>query len=248
MTDSNRQSVIEKIKSSISDFGYHIRIVDGGPSPRYAYTIGLYPKLGFEIVFAGGAYFTLDQTRSVVNQLAKLLCLGDEDQEKSQTVDEIGIFSLRQTDESWGQKMLLGALDYFDIDRIKALQIVPGSEYWTIDVPDMRKIWNPASHPIWQWLGVDWDFPVSSKSGAITDLDALRGHRVTEVMRWEETQWEMFASAGPDVEKENVRLVSLGTLIGYDESLKPVIDLKINSGLWRDEEVGEWHPWGKTEE
>jgi hypothetical protein len=44
--------------------------------------------------------------------------------------------------------MLLGALDYYDLKRIKAFQIRPDREHWTIDIPNMNEPWNPTVQPI----------------------------------------------------------------------------------------------------
>ena len=63
----------------------------------------------------------------------------------------------------------------------------------------MSQTWSPQSEPVWGWLAEDWNYPVPEKSIAATNLDALRGKPITEVMRWEEEEWEMFAGAGPDI-------------------------------------------------
>jgi len=66
------------------------------------------------------------------------------------------------------------------------------------------------------------------------------------VTRWDENEWEMFAGPGPDVTKEDIRLVALGTLVAADKTLLPVVNLAIEEGLWRDADPdSEWHPWGK---
>lgn len=79
-------------------------------------------------------------------------------------------------------------------------------------------------------------------SEAITDVAALRGDRITEACRWEENEWELFAGAGPDVAKEEMRVVSLGTLLAADSSLEAVLTLTVGTGLWRDA-ISDWHPW-----
>ena len=54
----------------------------------------------------------------------------------------------------------------------------------------------------------------------------------------------MFAGAGPDVTKDEMRVVPLGLLLATDPSLTPVVDLEIGRGLWRDGVGGDWNPWG----
>jgi hypothetical protein len=138
-------------------------------------------------------------------------------------------------------------VDYYGLKQIKAFQIRPDQKHWTIDVPNMREPWSPIGQPIWKWLEAEWEFPVPSTSKAITNLDALRGHPITEVMRWEEGEWELFAGAGPDVDKNDMRIVPLGTMLGYDSTLECIVNLEVGSGIWRDERGDAWHPWGSRE-
>jgi hypothetical protein len=63
-------------------------------------------------------------------------------------------------------------------------------------------------------------------------------------MRWEEDEWEMFAGSGPDVEKNDIRVVSLGTILGIDSTLLSAVDLKIGEGLWRTDRDSDWNEWG----
>ena len=240
-----RQIILERIRSSIDKYGYHVRGVDGGPLPRFAYTIGLYPTFGWEIVFAGGSYYSLSDLKKIVDGIAERIKSGEAPSELLAKIDLLGEFSLQKVNSSWSGKLLLGALDYFNVPQINALQIRPDRERWTIDIPDLGEIWNPAANPIWQWLDEEWEYPVSKRSVAITNLDALRGIPITEVVRWEENEWELFAGAGPDVEKSDIRIVPLGTLLGFDPSLANVTQLKIGEGLWRNSDDRVWHPWRK---
>ena len=139
---------------------------------------------------------------------------------------------------------MVGALDFYRETDLPALQIVPDEAHWTIDVPDLSEPWSAKASPIWQWLQEPWRYPVPSKSKAVTNLAALRGERITEAMRWEEDEWDLFAGPGPDVPKDEIRVIPLGTLLGHDETLGSVVNLPIGSGLWRDD-ASEWHPWGK---
>jgi hypothetical protein len=245
MKNEKRLAILAKIKSSIDHHGFHVHYVSGGPLPRFAYTIGLYPTLGFELVFAGGCFFELKEVHNIITQIVHRLQPG-EIPSSFFDLDRIGgSFSCLEIDESWGSMMLLGALDYYDLKRMKAFQIIPDQEHWTIDIPNMREPWDPLIHPIWQWLETSWPYSVSCKSTVGTNLDALRGTQVNEVTRWEGDVWEMFAGVGPDVEKADFRVVPLGVMLAHDETLKPALDLEIEHGMWRDD-GGEWHPWGKA--
>jgi hypothetical protein len=83
---------------------------------------------------------------------------------------------------------------------------------------------------------------VPENATATTNLPALRGDRITEVMRWEEGEWEIFAGAGPDVPKAELRVVPLATLLAADGSLVRALSLEVGTGVWRDAD-SDWHPW-----
>ena len=79
--------------------------------------------------------------------------------------------------------------------------------------------------------------------GGRTNLDALRGERITEASRWEDDQWELFAGAGPDVPQSEIRVIPLATLIAMDPSLDAVTSLKVGESLWRNTSEVRWHHW-----
>jgi hypothetical protein len=140
--------------------------------------------------------------------------------------------------------LIAGALGFYKVRDIPAFQIVPDPAHWTIDVPDLSKPWSAKAAPAWRWLDEEWKYPVPLKSVGITNLAALRGEPVTEVMRWEEDEWELFAGPGPDVPKNELRVVPLGTILASDQSLDPVVSLSIRTGMRRDDGMSDWHPWG----
>jgi hypothetical protein len=247
MSSNTRRDIIDGIRSHIKSHGYHVTVVQGGPVPRFAYTIGLHDKVGFELVFAGGAFYTFDEILRLINEVARLTILRNQVNSTSLVVNQLGSMSLREVEPSWGSKILLGALDYYGVEHINALQINPDSEHWTMDIPNMSASWSPASHQIWKWLEVAWRYPVSPKSKAITNLDALRGQPITEVARWEDSEWELFAGAGPDVDKADIRVVPLGTMLGHDATLECVIELAVGDGLWREGGGEAWHLWGNRD-
>jgi hypothetical protein len=75
---------------------------------------------------------------------------------------------------------MLGVFDYSQVESVEALQIVPDDSHWTVDVPDLSAPWSPSAAPGWQWRHEEWTFPVPRDSMALTNLDALRGKRITE--------------------------------------------------------------------
>ncbi len=238
-----QEAALEQIQSNIDQYGHHIYIVSGETEPRFAYTIGLSQRFGTELILAGAIFYMLDDVRRIINDIAVKL---DSQRPIEQTFEaaSCGTFSLGNVDASWASALMLGALDFYQTTEVPALQIIPDESHKTIDVPDLSNPWNPEKTPVWQWLYKPWEFSVPSTSTAVTNLAALRGERITEAVRWEEDGWEIFAGAGPDVTKEEIRVVPLGTLLATDQSLEPILNLPLETGLWRDE-TSEWHSWIK---
>lgn len=277
MADLNQSAALTVIAKNIEKHGHHKYVISGGSLPRFVYTIGLSQSIGYELIMAGGCFYVdMEVVRIIDAALAKMLELmplgipialdEPETPETSETsaiskmpaiqqiapitfsVDTLGTFSVCSVENSWCQALLLGALDYYKVSGIPALQIVPDKEHWTIDVPDLSRPFDAVEQPVWQWLKQDWQLPVPEKSIAVTNLDALRGQTLTEVARWEPDQWEMFAGAGPDVDKEDIRIVPLCVLVGNDDSLRPIVStLGVGEAVWRDAEEQIWHPWTVSE-
>jgi len=240
----NKAEALDKIRCNITNFGHHIYVVAGGPNPRFSYSVGLSEVIGAEVIMAGSSFYSIDEVGEIINGIAKMLRSNMDWMEVQFLLGSKGRLSLSAVDRSWTSKLILGALDYYNASEVIAFQISPDPEHWTIDVPDLSVPWDAASEPCWQWLEKPWSYPVSKSSVAVTNLDALKGDPVTEVMRWEETEWELFAGSGPDVEQDEIRIVPLGTLLAADASLVSVTSLAAGKGLWR-QPGGEWNPWGR---
>lgn len=187
-------------------------------------------------------FYTRDEVTKIIDgTITQLKASRDH---KLVETDALGSFTLRKVDTTWARELMLGVFDYYQGKDISALQIVPDQGHWTIDVPNMSAPWSATEKPVWKWLREPWTYPVRKDSTAITDLAALSGDPVTEACRWEEDEWELFAGAGPDVTRGEMRIVPLGTLLAADASLQPVVHLTIGCGLWRDA-ASKWHPWLK---
>jgi hypothetical protein len=246
-SDVERKAALDRIRQNIAQRGFHTYVITGGGDPHYAYTIGLIQSLGAELVLAGAYFYLLDDVAKIIEGIAAELKPPVAWETQKIDLGSWGVFSLRRVHMSWATMLMLGALDFYQVKEVQAFQIVPDEAHWTLDIPDLSKPWSPTAAPAWKWLHEEWAYPVPSKSVAITNLGALRGERITEVMRWEEDEWEIFAGAGPDVPQEERRVVPLGVLLAADESLLPVVNLPIGAGFWRDA-VSEWHPWGSSGE
>jgi hypothetical protein len=245
ISKEQRKRALDDIRENIARSGQHIYMVGGETTPRFAYTIGVSESVSVELILAGGIFYMRDDVEKIIlNTVAHLKASRDRELVE---VAGLGLFTLREVDSSWAKELMLGVLDFYEKKDIPALQIVPDQDHWTIDVPNMSAPWSAHQEPVWKWLREPWTYPVRQDSTAVTDLAALRGERITEACRWEEDGWELFAGAGPDVAKDEMRVVALGTLLAVDPSLEPVISLAIGTGLWRDA-ASDWHPWVKKEE
>lgn len=234
-----KAEALEMIRRNISTHGHHIYLVRPGPTPKFAYTIGLKETIGAELIFAGGAHYSVDQVREILNRLASIL-KETGDRTMRHALGELGVFSLRSVCSTWSSELILGALDYYKPSVVQALQIVPDSQHVTIDVPDLSKTRNETAEPIWQWLDKAWDYAVPEDLMVITDLGALHGAPILEANRWEEDTWELFSTSSHEVDKENGRAIPFGTLLAVDPTLTLATELDVGEGIWRVPEDLEW--------
>lgn len=238
-----KEQFLGLIKSNVAEYGYHLNIVSSEIEPRYAYSVGLKDIFGYELIFAGGIYYLKEELYKIFEAIVGTLKISKNMGSKIIDIKSMGRFSLCKVDPTWSELMLLGVFDYYKTNVVEAYQIIPESENFTLDIPDMTEEYNAFLEPVWRWLSQEWDYPVSSTCTVITNINALRGEPVTEIMRWEDNEWEMFAGAGPDVQQSDIRVVSLGTMLGIDKSLVDALYLAKGTGLWREAVNSDWQNW-----
>jgi hypothetical protein len=240
------KAALQRIRRAITRYGFFAYTVVGGSTPRWAYTIGLTESVGAELVLAGAVIYSGEEVAAIVDELARRLRHGATFDSVIH-VESLGVFTFRQADRSWVDPMLLGALDYYREREVRAYQVIPDEEHATIDTPNMAEPLSATSAPIWRWLREEWPYAVPPDSTAMTDEEGWRGGRITEAARWEEDEWELFAGGPPESEarREAARSLPLATLLGHDPSLRPVLELKVGKALLRDDDDGEWEPWGE---
>jgi hypothetical protein len=241
MTEHSREAALAAIRFNIERYGHHTYVIVAGKHPRFVYTIGLSPALGFELLFAGGADYYNSEAVEVVNVIAKRIPANGVTQVTP--LGDLGSFHFREVHPSWANELMLGALDYFGIKNIVARQIVPDEAHWTIDVPDASVEWNPQSEPAWKCMHEPWSLPFSPDCTVTTDLAALRGGRITEAFRRSEHHWDLFAETSRDPVSESKRDVKLATLFLADSSLLPVATLDVGAGLRRPTADAPWASW-----
>lgn len=241
----NREQSLKEIKSNIDNNSFHITVVKSSENPRYAYTIGNLENFGFELILAGSENYVYKDVLTIFNKIVPKLNGNPDLGKLSFDVPNLGIFNLVSVDDSWNKKMILGVYDYYNINECKSYQILPEQSNQTKDIPDMSKEWN-SQDIIWKWLddNILWDFNIPRNSKVTTEVDVLFGKRITEVMRWEEDEWEGFTRNGEEVDKDDIRVVPIATLIGIDDTLKSIVNLPLEKGLWRDDENSQWNNWG----
>lgn len=246
--ESERQRMRALIHQNIQTHGRHVYSVTGGHSPRFVYTIGLYEKAGAELLFAGGALFDTRAIASALNRAAQLIEEGAEPSQLRLDSDQLGPLTCVQADPSWGSRLLLGALDHYDLPGIPVWQLVPDDpEKTSIDIPDTRVPFSETAHPVWRWLEQECPHALPQDSIAITDLDLLLGYSASEVMRWDNAEWQIYSGDKPD-SAANTYHVPLAILLAFDDTLLPAVDLAVGRGLIREFDAngtaGPWTPWG----
>jgi hypothetical protein len=232
-------SVKNIIANNIDKYGYHVYDVLGGPLPPWSYSIGLREKFGFELVFAGGLYFSANERREIFGR-----CVDSRISAQSyEILDEKGIFSIRPVLNDWPEIMFAGAIQYFG-ERPLFMQLYPDANSWTLDVPDMSESWSVERFPAWKWLVEPWQFPVSPKSHVLTDTDILGGIAPAEVAcRFSHDYWEIFSRQPEEIPDLYRRIVPLGTLLGIEDSLTFVVNLDVGHAVERNSDLDKWVPW-----
>lgn len=237
---------LRTIRFNIMNHGYHLYIVSGGVTPRYAYTVGLAESgVGAEIILAGAVGYLARDVEAIVQKVADLE-RGGVAPGKLIDLGNLGGFRLQEVSRAWIEALALGALEYYNQRPFKMFQLLPDSHHTTVDVPDMSRKLNESEGTAWQWLWMPWNHSVPSSATATTNLDALRGAPITEAARWENDEWELFAGSGPDVDSADIRVVPIGTLLAHAPTLEAVLGLAVGKATWRDEEMN-WHQWGEGE-
>lgn len=230
--------MLDQIARNIRDHGYHVYVVSGGPTPRWIYTIGLSPSLGFELVFAGGATYSKDAVLEILNTTVNRL-----KSKLGAPSDTTGLTRIGPVCAEWASHLLIGTHDYYQT-QITAVQVIPDAAPRTLDVPDLSVPLSLEQATPWQWLVKTWPYNVSKHSEVMTDTKVLTGSPVLEAARWEEQYWEAFAGPSDEVNQDDACLVPLGTLLGLDPTLALMTRLNINSGMRRNVDAA-WQFWEK---
>lgn len=239
-----QSSFFKTIQQNIKSHGVHITLVKQSSVPRYAYTIGLYPVLGYELILAGDCLLSGSEVFDILNYISKNILENENKELQSLVHYEQHTFIMQTSHNEWSFQLALGAMDYYKLSSVPILQVLPSRELYTIDVPDMTSSLIHQQTSCWNVLISPWPYNISPTSTAIADVYALKGSRITELMRVEEDEWEMFSGPGPNFDSSEVRVVPINVLLSHDQTLKESLTLEIGKGLYRDEQQTSWQQWG----
>src|SRR3954467_8417094 len=130
-----------------SEYSSRLVVVQQSCVPRYSYTVGLAHKVGFELILSGASLYMLDSLRCIFDKLLRELQACDfKPRETRLCLNGLGVFSLRESDHSWNNLLLLEAVELYGAD-IRVLQIVPDEAHITIDVPNQSVPWDRGREP-----------------------------------------------------------------------------------------------------
>mgnify|MGYP005991100317 CR=1 FL=1 len=223
-----------KIQTHIQDSGYHLYIVSTKESPRYAYTIGLKERIGYELCFLGALFFDVNEVEEIFASLSSKLI---KEGEAKIEVQKYGIVELRDVRPDWVSELFFGALDFHGEEHVVFKQVYLNEYNAFIDVPN-------CSLPLEDSLWSKSKYADYKSYTTVVNKEVLNSEPVLEVMRWEPNEWEMFSYAGPDVPKNDLRIVPLKVCLLADESLINSLKLAVGKGAWREKRSSMWNAWG----
>jgi len=241
ISGNTRELYLKKIKENIQKHGYHLYVVVGGQSPRYAYTIGLTESpINAELVFAGGYCFDKNEVKKIIDYLVNYFRINKISSDIVVDYKNVAKFKFKQVDQTWVKAALLGCVDYYSSESVSAYQITPCDELATKEIPDMSRSYDINTEPIWRWLTERWGYNVPNDSIAATNSFALTGAPILEVSRWEDNYWEAFSFSVDLVEKDDVVILPLGVLLGMDATLEKITKLNVGESMCRDNIDSPW--------
>lgn len=231
------------IESNIDSHGYQLTIVSGSSVPRYAYTVGLFESIGFELVMAGGYFFSISDLEVIFEKLITHIQSDSEARSNPIAVDDLGIFSFRKVHSSWVGKFLYGIVEFYGAEDVSVVQILPDQLHHTLEIPQMELNCSVARN-IWEY---EQDQPRNSNAlnpMVATTIQVLQGEPILEVTRWEPDYLEMWQCPPDDLIRDDIRIIPFLILVKIDPTIEDALRIEVGKGLWRDRREGVWHNWG----
>lgn len=194
-------------------------VVAGGESfPRLVVGVDL-DWIGVDLVLAGVSSLLGEDAILLVASVA----IGMKDGDLRGVGRAVGGVKLQPIHESWTGLSLLSELG---VGRRPAIQVVPlDSRHLTIDVPTMSSPWSSETAGAWLRLSHHeaWPHSFPDTTTVVTNHAALSGNPITEISRWADGEWQMFAITADDLQPEEVdiRVVPMLTLVSLDPTPRP---------------------------
>jgi hypothetical protein len=209
----------------------HIRVnaVQQSTIPPYAYTVGLRPKTGHELVCAGALRYTVQEVATILRASAAEMVRADPQVPDVVAVAGVGDFVLGDVHHQW----LVGLIpaEFRDEPGGRWKQVIPLRPGPTIDIPDLSAPRSFVRDPAWRWLDHRWDVGAPSGSHLVTTLSVLSGRTPVTIFRWEVDQWEALDVPAGDVNRADARVAPLGLLTMIVDDWSQFLRLGVGEGL-----------------
>ena len=217
-----------------------VTVVGGDSFPRLVVGVG-FSSIGFDVVMAGVT--SLLGTEAILAVGSILIEIRDGKQ--NHNGQSVGRVKLEPIHDSWTE---LSGLRDLGLGHRPARQIVPiEHRHMTNDVPVMSVPWDLDDPGAWRCLSEDdiWPYSFDSDTTVVTNLAALIGSPITEVARWEDGDFQMFAIGddGQQPEESDIRVVPLLTLVSADATLLSLASTPPGRSWWRENAEHPWMHW-----
>lgn len=206
-----------------------VNAVQQSTIPPYAYTVGLAPMVGHELVCAGALRYSVDQVASILRSCATGMVRGKTRSATPLRVAGLGDFTLGTVHSEW----LMGLIpsEYRGEPAIAWHQVIPVHPPATVDVPDLAVSPAEGRDPAWRWLFQHWDVDVPDDSHLVTTLGVLTGSRPNTVFRWEFDQWEALDRPAVEIDHAGARVAPIGVLAAIVDDWSVFLRLPVGEGL-----------------
>ena len=208
--------------------------------PTYSYTLGLLPQYGFEVLLPGQMTLLQPQRSAILNAFYNEMAQHGF----INAFDCDGIeYQLKRVHPTWSSLLMIGVQDYFGIQDFESFCIVPLETGATIDLPNVTITYRNTHAGCWRWLTDPWTYTIPRESTVTTNISALHGESILELVRVDTDEWEAFSVPSPNLDVGDVRVIPIGVLLASDKTLMSATELMVDTGLYRDDGGSPWVDW-----
>ncbi len=224
-----------RILGNIATHGHHITTVSSGDTPRFSYTLGLWPRRS-ELCFAGGALCGIADIARVMNAVA------DADRAGAVEIRGFGLVTFETVLPEWVSSQLLGIGDHHAAAPVVVHQIVPPPERRTFDVPSWSQPLASPTNAAWRFASTTWSLSAPAGAQVATSRRVMMGAPIRYARRFGPSYCEMFAGVD-DGGADDMELTTLGVVVAHDLSLSRAADCSVGEGIRRDDVNSPWEAW-----